>query len=150
MDLGYILTSTRGRIPRSQWWVGVLILVVISLVINMILIYALGIMFTTAGRIITLIVQLALAYPFYAVSAKRFQDRDKPGSLAWIFVGLSILSSLLTLIGAMGNPYQPGVLDWIFGVASLIVAVWYIVELGILRGTIGSNTYGPDPLAGTA
>jgi uncharacterized membrane protein YhaH (DUF805 family) len=150
MDLSYILTSTSGRIPRSQWWAGVLILVVISLVINLILIYALGIMFTTGGRIITLIVQLALAYPFYAVSAKRFEDRDKPGNLAWIFVGVSILSSLLTLIGAMGNPRQPGVLDWIFGVASLIVAVWYIVELGILRGTVGSNTYGPDPLAGTA
>ena len=150
MDLSYILTSTSGRIPRSQWWAGVLILVVISLVINLILIYALGIMFTTAGRIIALIVQLVLAYPFYAVSAKRFQDRDKPGTLAWIFVGLSILASLLTLIGAMGNPRQPGVLDWIFGVASLIVAVWYIVELGILRGTVGSNTYGPDPLAGAA
>jgi len=150
MDLGYILTSASGRIPRSQWWAGILILVVISLVINLLLTYVFGIMFTTIGRLITLIVQLVLAYPFFAVSAKRFQDRGKSGSLAWILVGLSILSSLLTLIGLMGNPFQPGVLDWIFGLATLIVAVWYIIELGILRGTVGSNTYGPDPLAGAA
>ena len=150
MDLSYILTSTSGRVPRSQWWAGVLILVVISLVVNLLLTYVFGIMFTTAGRIVSLIVQLALAYPFYAVSAKRFQDRDKPGSLAWIFVGLSIVSALLALVGLMGNPFAPNPLDWIFGVASLIVAVWYIVELGILRGTVGSNTYGPDPLASTA
>ena len=26
------------------------------------------------------------------------------------------------------------------------VSIWAIVELGILRGTIGANQYGPDPL----
>jgi len=35
----------------------------------------------------------------------------------------------------------------IFGLASLAVSIWAIVELGFLRGTPGPNQYGPDPLA---
>jgi hypothetical protein len=30
----------------------------------------------------------------------------------------------------------------------LIVAFWFFIELGCLRGTIGSNPHGPDPLSG--
>lgn len=149
MDIANILTSTSGRISRSQWWAGIIILVVTSLVVNLLLVYVLQIMFTTAGRLISLIVQLALAYPFYAVCAKRFHDRDKPGSLAWIFVVLSILSALLGLFGLIGNPFAPNALDYIIGVLTLIIAIWYLVELGILSGTVGTNTYGPDPLAGS-
>ena len=148
MDFGYILTSTTGRIPRSQWWAGVLVLVVINIVINLLLTYVFGIMFTTVGRIIALLVSLILAYPFYAVCAKRFQDRDKPGILGAILVGLSILSSLLALVGLMGNPFAPTIIDTIMGLILLVVAIWYIIELGILRGTAGANTYGPDPLGG--
>lgn len=147
MDFGYILTSTSGRIPRSQWWAGVLILVAISIVVSLLLTYVLGIMFTTTGRIISLLVQLALAYPFYAVSAKRFQDRGKPGSLAWILVILNIVSAVFALIGLTGNPFAPNALDYILGILTLIVAIWYLIELGILRGTPGANSYGPDPLA---
>lgn len=29
----------------------------------------------------------------------------------------------------------------------LFIAIWALVELGFLRGTIGANQYGPDPLA---
>ena len=34
----------------------------------------------------------------------------------------------------------------VFGLASLAVSIWAIVELGFLRGTTGPNQYGPDPL----
>ena len=30
---------------------------------------------------------------------------------------------------------------------SFAITVWAIVELGFLRGTLGPNRYGPDPLA---
>jgi uncharacterized membrane protein YhaH (DUF805 family) len=29
---------------------------------------------------------------------------------------------------------------------SFAITIWAIVELGFLRGTIGPNRYGPDPL----
>ena len=38
----------------------------------------------------------------------------------------------------------------ILGLAAFAIGVWAFVELGCLRGTIGANQYGPDPLAPTA
>jgi uncharacterized membrane protein YhaH (DUF805 family) len=32
---------------------------------------------------------------------------------------------------------------------TLIVALWFLIELGCMRGTPGDNRYGPDPLAST-
>ena len=148
MDFGYILTSTEGRIPRSQWWAGVVILVVISIILGVLVSFIFGGPFTLVGGIATLILQLILAYPYYAVSAKRFQDRDKPGTLALILIAIGILQTILTLIGVMGNPLSQNALDWIFSIILLIVGIWFLVELGILKGTAGPNTYGPDPLEG--
>ena len=150
MDFGYILTSTSGRIPRSQWWAGLAILVVIALILGVLVTYLLGGAMTVVGRIAMLILNIVLLYPAYALSAKRFPDRNKPGSLALIGIGLSLLQSLLTVFGLMGNPFNQNALDYIFGILLLIVGIWYLIELGILRGTVGSNTYGEDPLAGRA
>ncbi|HET7716851.1 MAG TPA: DUF805 domain-containing protein [Bauldia sp.] len=145
MDFAYILTSTQGRIPRSQWWAGLVILVVIGLVLGFIINWVFGL--TTIGLIAILILQIILLYPSYCISAKRFQDRNKPGTLALIGIGLAILQTLARLVG-LSNPFNPTAVDWILNIALLIVGIWYLIELGILRGTIGPNTYGPDPLEG--
>ena len=34
----------------------------------------------------------------------------------------------------------------VLGLASLAISIWGLVELGFLRGTVGPNQYGPDPL----
>ena len=145
MDFGYILTSTQGRIPRSQWWAGLVVLVIIGVVLGLLIAWVLGM--TMVGLIATLILQIILLYPSYCISAKRFQDRNKPGSLALIGIGLAILQTLARLVG-LSNPYSPTAVDWILNIALLIVGIWYLIELGILRGTVGPNTYGPDPLEG--
>lgn len=69
---------------------------------------------------IGLIVSLVLIYPSIALSAKRWHDRDK--SAWWILI------NLIPIVG------------WI----------WSLVENGFLRGTVGPNRFGPDPLGGTA
>lgn len=145
MDFAYILTSTQGRIPRSQWWAGLVVLVIIAIVLGLIIGWVFGP--TVIGIIATLILQIILIYPAYALSAKRFQDRNKPGGLALIGIGLGILQTLARLVG-LSNPFNPTAVDWILNIALIIVGIWYLIELGILRGTIGPNTYGPDPLEG--
>ena len=145
MDFGYILGSLDGRIPRSQWWAGVGVIVAIGVVLGLLIAWLFGP--TTIGLIVTLLLQLALLYPSYALSAKRFQDRDKPGGLALIGMGLGILQTVARLIG-LSNPFAPNLFDWILSVALMIVGIWYLIELGCLRGTVGQNQYGPDPLQG--
>jgi uncharacterized membrane protein YhaH (DUF805 family) len=147
MDFAYILSSTQGRIPRGEWWAGVAVLIVVGVVIGFVVARALGP--TLIGVIAILILQLLLLYPSYAVSAKRFQDRNKPGGLALIGIGLGILQTVLRLLG-LSDPIHPTVIDWILSIALVIVGIWYLIELGILRGTVGNNTYGRDPLEGQA
>lgn len=145
MDFGYILSSTQGRIPRSEWWAGLVVLVIIGVVLALIITWVLKA--TLIALIATLILQVILLYPSYALSAKRFQDRNKPGGLALIGIGLGIVQTLARLVG-ISNPLAPTAVDYILGIALLIVGIWYLIELGILRGTVGPNQYGPDPLAG--
>lgn len=146
MDFTYLFTSTSGRIPRRDWWIGVVVLFVVGIVLFLIVNFLLGGVFSPVGRIFLFLAQLVLAYPAYALSGKRFQDRNKPASFALIGIGLSLLKGLLDLIGYAGKPFAPNALDYIFGLAMLIVGIWYLVELGFLRGTVGSNSYGADPL----
>jgi uncharacterized membrane protein YhaH (DUF805 family) len=35
-------------------------------------------------------------------------------------------------------------------VAAFALSIWGLVEIGFLRGTVGPNQYGPDPLEGRA
>jgi uncharacterized membrane protein YhaH (DUF805 family) len=39
------------------------------------------------------------------------------------------------------------VLQTILALAALALTIWGFVEIGCLRGTAGTNTYGPDPLS---
>jgi uncharacterized membrane protein YhaH (DUF805 family) len=62
-------------------------------------------------------VNLLLLWPALAISAKRWHDRDKPAW--WVFV------MLIPVIG------------WL----------WGLIENGLLRGTPGTNRFGPEPLS---
>jgi uncharacterized membrane protein YhaH (DUF805 family) len=66
--------------------------------------------------ILGLPIQVVLLVSGLAVSAKRWHDRDK--SAWWLLIGL----------------------------VPLIGGIWALVENGFLRGTLGPNRFGPDPL----
>jgi uncharacterized membrane protein YhaH (DUF805 family) len=38
------------------------------------------------------------------------------------------------------------VMHYVLALAAFALTIWGFVEIGGLRGTAGSNTYGPDPL----
>lgn len=150
MDFGYLYTSLEGRIGRQSYWIGIVGFIVIGIIAYLIINAIFGIL-STAGLILVFIVQLVLLYPSYALMGKRFQDRDKPASYALILIGLSILNGLLGIFGITHDAIgQPTAVGWIFNIAQLIVGIWFLVELGFLRGTIGPNQYGPDPVTGGA
>lgn len=145
-DYNHLYLTTDGRIGRQSFWMGILGLIVAGIVVSVILGLILGWQ-TTAGQWAFFLVQLALAYPSYCLMAKRFQDRDKPAMFAAAVIGINILFSLLMLFGVGGPPEAPSMLGWIMNLIGLAIGIWILVELGILRGTVGSNQYGPDPIA---
>ena len=92
------------------------------------------------------LITIALFYPVYAIAAKRFQDRDKPGMTALYGLVPVLIANLLQLFGLTGTPEQPNTLGWIASLVMLAVGLWFLIELGILKGTTGPNRYGSDPL----
>ena len=140
MDFNYLFLSFDGRINRARFWVGAVILLAIWFIIDAIFGNS------TLGAILVTLVILALFYPSYAVAAKRFQDRDKPGQTALYGLVPLLIANLLQIFGLTGTPEAPNPLAWICSIVTLGVGIWFLVELGILKGTTGSNRYGPDPL----
>lgn len=145
MDFQYLFTSFDGRINRAKWWAGMVILAIISIVLGFILLSIFGMGFL--GRLINLLITLGIFYLGYAVSAKRFQDRDKPGILALYGFGVLLVAALLGALGLTGTPQDPNALGWICTLINLGVGIWFLIELGILKGTPGPNRFGGDPLA---
>lgn len=145
MDLQHIFTSLEGRINRAKWWAGVVILGIISLILGVVIEVIFGGGFF--GGFLMTLVALALFYPSYAVCAKRFQDRDKPGQTALYGLVPSLAASLLDAWGLTGVGAELNALGWLCVLVNLGVGLWFLIELGILKGTPGQNHYGGDPLA---
>jgi uncharacterized membrane protein YhaH (DUF805 family) len=61
-----------------------------------------------------------------------------------------LLHQATNLVGITGDPFVYTSIDMLFILANIVIGIWFVIDLGILRGTRGTNRYGPDPLvAGT-
>ena len=118
MNISQLLFSAKGRISRSTFWLR-FTLPYIAIVIVLVV---LDVMLNTFSEEIGLgllsgIFILLSLYSSIVVSIKRLHDRNKSG---WWY--------LLALVPIVGG-------------------IWFLIECGILKGTIGDNQYGPDSLA---
>jgi uncharacterized membrane protein YhaH (DUF805 family) len=57
-------------------------------------------------------------------------------------VALFWTASTTSGLGVLGT-----VISSIFFVGALVMLAWMFFELGFVRGTVGENEYGPDPLS---
>ena len=115
MDWKYLFTSLEGRIGRQTFWMGVIVLIVISIIAS-VLDGILGTMGESGFGIISAVVSLIMLYPSIMLYAKRWHDRGKSGWWTLII--------LVPIIGFF----------------------WILIELGMLKGTDGTNQYGADPV----
>jgi len=149
IDLVDLLFTFQGRINRGKFWLGVLVYVIVNIVFGVIQ-YALG----SLGAILAAIAAIAVFISGIAVALKRLHDRDKSGWWLLIFyvapVVLFIIGGVIAIAGIASDSMGGGIIGTLFYLAGAAVLIWAFVELGCLRGTAGSNQYGPDPLAGRA
>ncbi|HWA46305.1 MAG TPA: DUF805 domain-containing protein [Hypericibacter adhaerens] len=118
-DLKWLYLSLNGRINRSKYWLfGVVAFIIIGIIAG-VLDAVLGLADPTTGYgPITIIASLVLIYPAICIQGKRWHDRNK--SAWWILI------NFVPIIGSL----------------------WALIECGFLRGTVGDNRFGPDPLGG--
>jgi uncharacterized membrane protein YhaH (DUF805 family) len=76
----------------------------------------------------------------FAIGIRRLHDRNKNG---WLVVLFYVAPSIL---GGIANTSEQAAVSFVLGLASFVISIWGLVELGFLRGTVGPNKYGPDPL----
>lgn len=145
LDFKYLFASTDGRINRAKWWAGIVILGLINTILGFVVFTLFGL--TVFARLLSVIIALALFYPTYAVCAKRFQDRNRPGITALYGLAPLLLASLLQSFGLTGTPEGLNAVGWICALITWGVGLWFLIELGILKGTPGPNSFGGDPLA---
>jgi len=124
------LFSFDGRLNRAKFWLILIVTDIAMFVLLGILMAATGGSMTmgadgsmpemgggVVGSLVALVIILAAVWIGLAVGIKRFHDRGKSGW--WVLI------ALVPVVGGL----------------------WYLIECGFLRGTIGPNAYGPDPVA---
>jgi uncharacterized membrane protein YhaH (DUF805 family) len=136
MDWPHLFTSIEGRISRRSFWIALLCLSVPELVAHV-----------TLGERWSSIVSLLIAYPEFAVFAKRGHDRNVPTWVAGVFIAGAIVLNLMALLDLSGPMTNPTTLFYIVGVPVGIIGLILLIDFGFRRGTAGPNHYGPDPLA---
>jgi uncharacterized membrane protein YhaH (DUF805 family) len=153
MDFTYLFTSLQGRIRRRKWWVGEVTLFVIFCIVALI-----GNQ-TIFRETISTLIWIILYLPAYPLAAKRFQDRDKPGKTALYGYIPTIIAVVLLAFGPVEeNPRTQELpvggfivsFNWNTNTLGLIcffilisVELWFLIELGMLKGTPGPNRFGP-------
>lgn len=156
MSWGDIFFSFKGRLNRKYYWFASILVTLVALVFNAALSYlATGKPFAfevwqrpANQAFVWAPVWLAyfafLAWPLSALAVKRLHDRNRPDWLWYLYFALSVALSLVPI--RENNATEPNLfLEAVFAFY-LIYGAYIFMELGVLRGTVGRNPYGEDPL----
>jgi len=102
---------------------------------------------------ISLVFYLILFVPLLALGLKRRHDRNNAGMDFIIYLVLGVILVLLQALGIGYSTITVGTIDIptpgpiISGLSVIlgIYSIYLIVVMGFLKGTAGTNNYGPDP-----
>ena len=143
MSMKQLLFSFRGRLNRKRYWMTVIVtmaVIILLLLLALVMMREQRFEFAALTVVILLLLYIPLIWIGLAIGAKRLHDRDKS---AWWLLVFYVLPGILSSLGNQMDDL--GFL--ILHVVSFAITVWAFVELGCLRGTLGANQYGPDPLS---
>jgi len=166
------LFSFQGRINRAKIWLFFLIVMCVWVAFFILFATLVGFSAFTAQAhngngllaagggllflgLLSLVVYVALLVAALAVTTKRLHDRDKgavwliPFIIVPIVLNGYYVTTVFTKYGLqhlMEANADPVLM--VCRLAALALSLWAFVELYCLRGTVGDNRFGPDPLAG--
>ncbi len=155
-----LFTSFSGRINRAKWWIGVIVAGVLgsvaSIAVNPAAMQAfsnpeatlnnIDLIKPTIGQ---LVVGLIFAVFILAVIFKRLNDRNWPAwvgmLIAVIYIGTQIAQYFMLQGATDIADFQAKSVP--FSIISGVVFLFLLIDNGMLKGTVGPNQYGEDPLA---
>jgi uncharacterized membrane protein YhaH (DUF805 family) len=151
MDWKTLFLSPEGRIGRRDFWIGFVVIMVASIVLNLI-------------PIIGQLIGLLLIWPNICITAKRLHDMGKTGWLMLIPAGVSVVCGVVALVAggmamiganALGGASTDsaaaasamagfGMVMAIMGIA-VLVGFAFLLWIGLSNGEPGPNRFGPPP-----
>lgn len=157
MDWKTYLFSFDGRINRAKFWLVYLVQMIaaLPLILAMMLMSGLeqggGIPIVWRARIfvaLAVVIGLAALWPQIAIYVKRLHDRNRSAWWLAIFYGPMLLPlAFFPLVGLVKDPWTIFPFLQLLFLPIMVFQTWGFIELHFLRGTVGDNRYGPDPLA---
>jgi uncharacterized membrane protein YhaH (DUF805 family) len=143
MNWGHLFFQFDGRVSRAKFWIAALIFAAINVVLA-ILGYVMdqSVVFQALNSMLGIVILISSI----AVGVKRLHDRNKSG---WYLLLFYLVPSMLVVIGVLIGAFveDSTIIATVLGLLAFAIGVWAFVEMGCLRGTIGVNQYGPDPVA---
>ncbi len=151
----HALFSFKGRLNRAPYWGYSMLMVTLILVPFMVYAGIVGYQLGSQGTVSEaelnqaissqlfwplIAVMLATLWPSTALIAKRLQDHDKSGALALPLLVPGIAYNVSSLISADAP------VTLVLAGLSIVVSLFTFVYLGCMRGTVGPNRFGNDPL----
>lgn len=172
MNWGSYFFSFQGRINRAKLWLFILIAIGIEIVY--LILFSLlfggsmlamlkggpsGLMAGGASlglsAILTCGLILVLIFASVALTVKRLHDRAKSAWWLLVFWLIPFVINCAVFANMIGQMHEESStvpmtnpVFMVLRLISLVITIWAFVELYCLRGTVGDNQYGPDPLAG--
>lgn len=116
MTVGQALFSFQGRMCRRDYWFKGFLVLLPVGIINNILAYGIN---NDGARALSMIIGIASIWPGLALIVKRLHDRNRSGWFA-----ATVLIPFL----------------------NVVFAIWILIEVWFLRGTVGPNRFGEDPV----
>lgn len=152
MNFLHLYTRFAGRISRKPYWLGTILLFAITIVAVIAFNFArVGETPGTAEHAAAMVLfTAALLWAHSALMAKRLHDRNRPTWWLAFFLVPVLVKTIKDTLSIPDDPLQSSALDYTLNALILVVGCWFLIELGILRGTRGQNQHGPDPLAKSA
>ncbi len=121
-----LLFSVQGRANRAKFWLVALGIVVVEVILFAVILGGAALSgdpeqiaaaMGPVASVVILVFVVIATWISIAVAVKRYHDRNKSGW--WV---------LIVFVPVIGG-------------------LWYLIECGFLRGTVGQNRFGPDPVA---
>ena len=143
MDWGHLFFKFNGRTNRAKFWIAGLIFAVINVVMAIFGYVAdQSVIFQAVNSMLGIVMLISSI----AVGVKRLHDRNKSGWYLLLFYFVpGVVAALSVLIGEFVE--DSSIIATVLALVAFALVVWAFVEMGCLRGTIGVNQYGPDPVA---
>lgn len=83
MDWQDLFLTNSGRLDRQPWWIGTIVLFIVSLIARFILLLIFG-HHSAIGHLLYALIDIPLLYASINIGIKRFHDRDKSGW--WVLI----------------------------------------------------------------